>query len=160
MNFPPTFLLTFLLPSKRRQAIALFSAACLFSFLGSFILQQIWPNPHSFSDHVDILNRVPLAQRTGPDPLALTDKYTHIADGAPPTIKQFGEPNATELNGEIIITIEKGGLMDDSVSAIRDRFAIQKKSADQWEITKAGRQYWCDRGHSNGQLGWAGSVCS
>jgi hypothetical protein len=159
-TFLPAFLSTFLRPSKRRQATALFGAACLFSFFGSFIFQQIWPNPHSFADHVDILSRIPLAQRTGPDPFALTDKYTHIADGAPPTIEQFGEPNTTELKGEIIVTVEKGDLMDDSVSAIRYRFAIQKKSAGQWEITKAGQQYRCDRGHSNGQFGWAASVCS
>lgn len=120
------------------------------------IFSNVWRNPNNFSGHIDILNQIPLADRTGADPLALAMRYAKWeGDGSRPTkIELLSGPE-----NQVIVTVDLGNLQDDSTSGIRHRIDTKRKSNGQWEITKAGRQFLCHRGHSGGESGWAASLC-
>jgi hypothetical protein len=120
------------------------------------IVSNVWRNANSFSGHVDVLSQIPVADRTGADPLALAMRYAKWErDGSRP----FNIELLSDMEDQVIVTIEIGNLQDDSVSGIRNRLDTRRKSNGQWEILKAGRQYLCHRGHTGGEVGWAGSVC-
>jgi hypothetical protein len=120
------------------------------------IVGNVWRNADSFSGHVDVLSQISVVKRTGPDPLSLVQSFAPWGgDG----IRPFNIEVLSGPEGRVIATIEIGYLEDDSVSGIRNRLDIKRNSNGQWEIIKAGRQYLCQRGHTGGEVGWAGSVC-
>jgi hypothetical protein len=119
------------------------------------IVGNIWRNNNSFTGHVDMLSRIPAAQRVGSDPITLIMEYAKWSDegGNPFNIQLLQGPD-----NQVIATVDRGGLRDDSVSDIRYRFDIQRQANGQWEIKKAGQQYRCQPGR--GQQDWAGTLCS
>jgi hypothetical protein len=153
---------------SRRRTVALFATTTVIALLGGLtinlasLLQNnatisniIWRNNSSFTDYADMLNNIPTDKRVGPDPITLIMEYFKWRDegGNPSNVQLVQSPD-----GQVVATVERVGLQDDSLSAIRYRFYIQRQANGQWEIKKAGQQFRCQagRGHQN----WAETLCS
>ncbi len=119
------------------------------------IVSSIWRNPNSFAGHTDILSQIPSAQRIGTDPLALAMNNTNMRTAAPVEIKML-TGGAVESPAQVIVTIDQGGILDDSVAGIRHRFDISQQNG-QWQIQRAGRQVRCQQGR--GHQGWSDANC-
>jgi hypothetical protein len=153
---------------SKRRTLALLATTAAIAFLGGLTLnlapllqnnatlsERIWRDDSSFVGYADKLNRIPEAQRVGPDPITLVaEQFRWSDEGANPSTVQILEGP----DGQFIATVERVGLRDDSVSAIRDRLLMQRQANGQWEIKQAGQQYRCmaGRGHQN----WAAALCS
>lgn len=120
------------------------------------IASSIWRDTESFAGHTDILSQIPLAQRSGTDPLALAMNNAAMRTAAPVNIEMLTGA-AVESPSQVIVTIDQSGVLDDSVAGIRHRFDIVQQTG-QWQIQRAGRQVRCQQGR--GHQGWSDTNCS
>ena len=113
------------------------------------IAANVWRNSPTLVGYTDILGSISAENRTGADPLALATKAANVRAGAPVDIGVLSGPNV-ESPTQVMITITRGGILDDSVAEIRDRFDIQAQNG-RWTIQRAGRQVRCQtgRGHQD-----------
>ncbi|MEL7067532.1 MAG: hypothetical protein AAGN15_02630 [Cyanobacteria bacterium J06581_3] len=112
------------------------------------IASNIWRDSPTFIGHEDILGQIEAAARSGDDPLEMALAIASPRTGAPLTVEVLPVDNI-ESPGRVIVTIEKGGFLDDSVAGSRHRFDMQLES-EQWIIQRAGRQFRCRRGQQEG----------
>lgn len=113
------------------------------------IAANVWRNSSTLVGHTDILGSISAENRTGVDPIALATNVSNIRVGAPVDIEVLSGPGV-ESPSEVMITITQGGVLDDSVAEVRDRFDIRQQNG-QWTIQRAGRQVRCQagRGHQD-----------
>ncbi|MEL6814129.1 MAG: hypothetical protein AAFP03_04850 [Cyanobacteria bacterium J06598_3] len=113
------------------------------------IAANVWRNSATLAGHTDILGQIPAANQTGPDPLQLALSAAAPRTGTPLDIEVLPS-GGVEAPNQVMITVTKGGALDDSVAGVRDRFDIQLQNG-QWQIQRAGRQVRCQagRGHQN-----------
>lgn len=121
------------------------------------IVSNVWRDSDSFVGHTNTLSQIPLAQRTGTDPLTMALAIANPSAGRPLDIEVLPSGQSVEAPSQVMITIDQGGLLDDSVAGVRDRFDIAFQNG-QWDITKAGRQFRCQQGR--GHQDWSAELCS
>ena len=119
------------------------------------IVANVWRNADSLSGHVNILDNIPAANRTGADPLDLAMANVNLRTGAPVDIELLSGANV-ESPEQVMVTIIQGGILDDSIAGIRYRFDIARQN-DTWEIQRAGQQFRCHLGR--GQQDWSDASC-
>lgn len=111
------------------------------------IAANVWRNSNTLVGHVDILNQISAENRTGADPLALATNAAGIRAGAPVDIELLPS-GGVESPDQVMVTVTRGGILDDSVAEVRDRFDIQQQNG-QWTIQRAGRQVRCQEGRGH-----------
>ena len=120
------------------------------------ISSNIWRDSATFVGHADTLSQIPAAQRTGTDPLTMALAVVAPSAGRPLDIEVLPSGSA-EAPSRVIVTIDRSGLLDDSVAAFRDRFDFAAQDG-QWAMVKAGRQFRCQPGR--GHQDWSADLCS
>ena len=111
------------------------------------IAANVWRNSNTLVGHVDTFNQISPENRIGADPLALATNGAGIRPGAPVDIELLPS-GGVESPDRVMITITQGGILDDSVAQVRDRFDIRRQDG-QWIIQRAGRQIRCQEGRGH-----------
>lgn len=119
------------------------------------IMANVWRNSDTLVGHVNILEQIPPAKRTGSDPLALAIDNANLNPGAPVDIEMLTGENV-ESPDQVMVTVTAGGILDDSVAGMRYRFDIQQHDG-QWTIGRAGLQFRCQPGR--GHQTWSDESC-
>ena len=85
------------------------------------ITANVWRDSATLAGYDDILNTIPVAQRTGSDPLDMALAISRLTLGGTDNIEMIAGPGA-ENPTEVIITVSDSGLLDDSLAGIRYQF--------------------------------------
>lgn len=120
------------------------------------IAANVWRNSTTLVGHTDIFNQISAKNRTGPDPLTLATNAANVRVGGPVDIEVLPSPGV-ESPSQVMVTITQGGILDDSVAGVRNRFDIQQQNG-QWTIQRAGRQVRCQAGR--GHQDFSAEICS
>lgn len=122
---------------------------------GDSVMANVWRDSEMWVGHVDILEQIPVADRTGTDPLNLALGAVSVRSGAPVAIEMLPTPTVESPDGAIV-TLTERGVLDDSIAGIRYRFDL-RRMGEQWEIRRAGRQVQCQPGR--GHQDWSAAAC-
>ena len=93
----------------------------------------------------------------GHRPLTMALAVANLSIGRLLDIEALLSGQSVGAPSRVVITIYRGGLLNDSVAGYRDRFDINLQNG-QWNITRAGRQFRCQRGR--GHQNWSIGACS
>lgn len=119
------------------------------------IASNIWRNSDTLAGHQDILSQIAVENRTGSDPVSMALAIASSRTGAPLDIEVL-PIGGRESPNRVIVTLDRGGFLDDSVAGDRHRFDMTLQNG-QWTIQRAGRQFRCQRGR--GQQDFSAELC-
>ena len=121
------------------------------------IASNIWRNPDALIGHIDFIDQIPLAARTGSEPVSLAMSIASPGAGRPLSIEVMTIEGGTESPSRVMVTMDRSGFLDDSIAADRFRFDMTVQDG-QWTIQRAGRQIRCLRGR--GSQDFSDQLCS
>lgn len=120
------------------------------------IASNVWRNTSTLIGHEDILSQISAANRVGTDPVSMAIAVASPAVGAPLNLEVI-PLDGVESPSRVMVTLDRGGFLDDSVAGDRHRFDMSRQNG-QWTITRAGRQIRCQQGR--GHQDYSTALCS
>ncbi|MEM6451557.1 MAG: hypothetical protein AAF703_14720 [Cyanobacteria bacterium P01_D01_bin.105] len=108
------------------------------------IVSNVWRNSATLAGHEDILGQISPENRAGGDPVEMALAIAPLRSGSPASVEVLPLDNAESPN-RIMVTLDQGGFLDDSVAGSRHRFDMVLQNG-QWTIQRAGRQFRCQLG--------------